>query len=985
MEWSKVYAYLIMGGIRLFFFTLFLFFVCALSGQEKLVQEGQFEAALNLTNQLLEKDSSSFALHHLKFQIFRNNRQDELAFQQARKNFQTFFHIATDEQKVILWLNWVEAAILVEKKDKRKSYLGAARQLLNREKKKRAHLLPYYWYLEGRALGRGNDLGKSFFLKALGHPVSDPYLLGRICRELGIYHRVIGDFTSSLNYYKKELQVYQNHYAADHFDIGSAQYGIGCIYYELIEYEKGLEHFLASYAIWKNYLEPTDTYMRYLTDAIGNLYWELGNNGKALEFFDFASKATENIEVHPKISVILSADSLLEEERFNEALEIYKDALAFRNSVHGKHHAITGACQSQIANTYLKKGALSQALDAYQKAFQSLVIGFESMDPQMNPDLSMQVSSKKYLVDAMVGKARTLKAIYQQTKNNSDLKLAFQTTLKALEMLENLRYTPLAEQSRFFWTQKYFPLFETALYLANQFNYQEQEYIQFVYPIMEKSKTLSLQSNLRLGEAYFSAHQPSDLIDQEYDIKKRIHDYQFRIDNIEKACWGLDSPKLKLWKEQLVNLNVEYESLLEQIRIEEPKYFNLKYGLDPVSIDKLTQNILRDNQSALIEFFEGEEHIYAICITAQNTFAHQIEKDKAFLQHLNTFLAEFYTPGKRLKDGKSNLQGFAQNAFFLYQQLLEPLLNKCAKSINKLFIIPDNKLFLIPFESLLLESAEETQDFQKLKFLVKDYFVTYAQSSSTLYYAHQQKSSKTFEYAYLGFAPTIFAVTDAGLSLNELTWNVGEVQSSAEIWQGRHFEQSSATKSKFIHNVDKSCILHIASHAILDNQNPMHSAIFFQDTASEHENILRTFDLYSLPIEAELVVLNACNTGVGKWERGEGMMSFERAFQYAGSPALVSSLWSIDDEATSQLTIHFFTYLQQGHPKDEALALAKRSYLGAADPLTRHPFFWAGLRLTGNTLPISRPTFFAKLPWMAILISTCLLILLFIWGRNKLI
>jgi len=99
-------------------------------------------------------------------------------------------------------------------------------------------------------------------------------------------------------------------------------------------------------------------------------------------------------------------------------------------------------------------------------------------------------------------------------------------------------------------------------------------------------------------------------------------------------------------------------------------------------------------------------------------------------------------------------------------------------------------------------------------------------------------------------------------------------------------------------------------------------------------------------------LLSACNTGVGQWKRGEGMMSLARAFQYIGCPSVVASLWNIDDIASANLLHTFYTELIQKKKKHEALRLAKLQYLDQADPLTSHPYFWAGFILIGETTPL---------------------------------
>ena len=101
-----------------------------------------------------------------------------------------------------------------------------------------------------------------------------------------------------------------------------------------------------------------------------------------------------------------------------------------------------------------------------------------------------------------------------------------------------------------------------------------------------------------------------------------------------------------------------------------------------------------------------------------------------------------------------------------------------------------------------------------------------------------------------------------------------------------------------------------------------------------------------------MAVLTACQTGVGKINKGEGVMSLSRAFTYAGCPSLVMSLWSIPNKSTSQLTESFFENLSKGLPKDKALQQTKLAYLENAPSYLSHPIYWAGLVATDDLSPV---------------------------------
>ncbi len=145
--------------------------------------------------------------------------------------------------------------------------------------------------------------------------------------------------------------------------------------------------------------------------------------------------------------------------------------------------------------------------------------------------------------------------------------------------------------------------------------------------------------------------------------------------------------------------------------------------------------------------------------------------------------------------------------------------------------------------------------------------------------------------------------------------------------------------------------LHIASHGLLDDRFPLDSALAFSIPErwreGEDNGLLQAWEIFEqVRIDADLVTLSACDTGLGQVLGGEGMMGLSRAFQYAGARSVLASLWSVSDESTSELMERFYGYLKQGQSKAEALRRAQLDLLH--DSEYSHPFHWAGFELVGD-------------------------------------
>ena len=138
-------------------------------------------------------------------------------------------------------------------------------------------------------------------------------------------------------------------------------------------------------------------------------------------------------------------------------------------------------------------------------------------------------------------------------------------------------------------------------------------------------------------------------------------------------------------------------------------------------------------------------------------------------------------------------------------------------------------------------------------------------------------------------------------------------------------------------------------------------------------------ELYQLNFPSDLVVLSACNTGIGTMESGEGMMSLSRALTYSGVKSSVYSLWQVPDKETSEIMISFYENLKNGQPKDEALANAKKEFL-ANNPMKQHPFYWAGFVVNGDISPIANPT--NNWIWFALAGGILIVILGFVFRKK---
>jgi len=207
-----------------------------------------------------------------------------------------------------------------------------------------------------------------------------------------------------------------------------------------------------------------------------------------------------------------------------------------------------------------------------------------------------------------------------------------------------------------------------------------------------------------------------------------------------------------------------------------------------------------------------------------------------------------------------------------------------------------------------------------------------------------------------------------------LTWSKYELNQISGITGGSYYYGKDATESRFKQELSSFKILHIASHTFINDSDPDLSYISFSTEDNTEDGHLNVFEIYNQKINAEMIILSSCNTGLGKIITGEGALSLARAFMYAGCPSIIMSLWDIDDRATSEVVVKFYQKLLEGKTKDESLREAKLNYLREADQYTANPLYWGGLVSIGNQVntKIERGKYDWNLP-VSIAISLLLL------------
>ena len=283
----------------------------------------------------------------------------------------------------------------------------------------------------------------------------------------------------------------------------------------------------------------------------------------------------------------------------------------------------------------------------------------------------------------------------------------------------------------------------------------------------------------------------------------------------------------------------------------------------------------------------------------------------------------------------------SDEARHLYDVLLGALPG--LQAAKQLIIVRDGQLHLVPFDALVDAAG---------RYVVESRAVVYAPSATSFVLLRTASKSKSSAQGLLAVGGVPYL--QSGTKLGDLPSSRDEARGAAAALPNRWntlLLGTEATETTFKKSVNHR-IIHLAVHAIANDKSPNRAAlILLSDPQHGEDGSLYPSEIVQLPLDADLVVLSACDTAVGPVEGEEGISTLARAFLLAGSRTVVSTLWTIDDDSTLYLMKVFYAELARHKSAPEALRVAKRNMLKAFGPRKAVPYYWAGLTVEGLAPP----------------------------------
>jgi CHAT domain-containing protein/Tfp pilus assembly protein PilF len=468
------------------------------------------------------------------------------------------------------------------------------------------------------------------------------------------------------------------------------------------------------------------------------------------------------------------------------------------------------------------------------------------------------------------------------------------------------------------------------------------------FSVLERSRARSFLVLLARRDLDLGTDVPAPLEERRLLLAA---DYEKVQDQLAKLDATARPEEAALLERRLVELRGLQETLREEVREASPRVAALR---DPVPLDVAGARATLETGELLLSYSVGETKTVLFALAPEGGLTtHVLPLGRAALTaKIETFRRLIL----RRRSGPVSAGPVLDAARGLGRDLLGPVAGRLSRA-RRVLVVPDGPLHVLPWGVLVRSKG---------RFLVEEKPLSVVSSATVL--AELRKTRRDPLAGPGGFvafgdpaypAPDGPQPTDARVraavlrgSLSPLPATRAEVEGIRGAAKGvSAFLGSEATEERAKAIGRDARIVHFACHGILDERNPLDSALALAipEKPGRDNGLLQAWEvLESIRLDADLVTLSACETALGVEERGEGIVGLTRAFQWAGARSVVASLWNVSDESTAELMKELYRRLAFGMPKDEALRLAQVSLVAKGGD-AGHPFFWAAFELLGDS------------------------------------
>jgi CHAT domain-containing protein/uncharacterized protein HemY len=793
--------------------------------------------------------------------------------------------------------------------------------------------------------------------------------------NIGAVYQEIGETQKALEKYSEALTIRRE--VGDRRGEASTLSNIGAVYLGIGETQKALEKFSEALPIRR---EVGDRRGEASTlSNIGTIYEFLGETRKALEKYNEALPIRR--AVGDRIGEAVTLKNIGEVYRSRgetqKALEKFNEALPISRAVGARR--VEAVTLNNIGGVYQSLGETRKALEKYNEALPIF-----------------------HFVGDRNGEAAALLGIAQVEQHHGNLTQACQTIEQAVGLIESLRTNIAGQELRasYFASQQEFYQSCIDVLMRMQMQNPAAAFDSLALEVSERARARSLLELLTESRADLRQGVDGSLLERERSLQRLLNAKaaaQFALLNRKHT-----PAQAEAFAREIASLTTEYNDLKAQIRSRSPRYAALTQP-QPLSLAEIQQLVL-DPDTLLLEYSLGDNASYLFVASQTSLTSHQLPK-RAEIEAATRLVRDLLTAPQPLPDDtaakyqarvrKAGADYWPQAAV-LSRMLLGPVASQL--SGKRLLIVADGALQYIPFGALPAPETEgqgdgETRrqgdkETRKIRnpqsairnpLIVSNEIVHLPSASALAVLRRELAGRRPAEKAVAVLADPVFSADDTriksggkkragGEAAPDLTRAIGDVRgdlrrllmtrNEAETilsvtpinagFKALDFQADRAMATGG--ELSRYRIVHFATHGLLNSQHPELSGLalsLVDERGRPQDGFLRLHEIFNLRLPAELVVLSACQTGLGKDVKGEGLVGLTRGFMYAGAARVVASLWRVDDTATAELMKLFYhRMLRDGMRPAAALREAQVGMWKRAPG--RLPYYWAGFVLQGE-------------------------------------
>lgn len=800
------------------------------------------------------------------------------------------------------------------------------------------------------------------------------YNIGRVYGELGQYQQALDSYNQARQLYRKITNP-----SAEAFTLTD----IGAIYDSFGEYQQALDAYNTALPLWREAGERQGE--ATTLNNIGKVYDDLGQYQLALDYYNKALPIYRELDDKSGLALTLNnlgnvyealGDKQKALDYYNQALPLWREAGLSRGEA---------TTLNNIGFVYAKSGEFNMALDSYDRGLplwqqvgdrrgeastlNNIGYVYASLgDSQKALDYYNEALPLREVVGDRAKEALTRYRIAIALRTQNNLDEALKEIEAAIKIIEDLRTNVTSQESRASFFAKVQDYYEFYIDLLMQLH-KERPNEGFDAKALQASERGRARSLLEiLNEANANIRQGADpqLLEREQTLQQQLNVLEER--RIQLLSGEYTEEQAQAINQEIEDLLSQYRRIQALLRATSPRYAALTQP-QPLTLSEIQQQVL-DDDTLLLEYSLGKERSYLWVVTKTSLTTYELPPREEIEQAAKQFRNALTVPSLRIRRSI-----FTKTSAALSELILAPVADQLGD--KRLLIVSDGALQYIPFAALAVpEPSPQTDNYVPL--VVKHEIVSLPSASTMSVLRRELAGRPPAEKTLVAIADPVFNKNDdrvktistpvssssapklerptrtSDIQFNRLPFTRQEAEEILalvpESEKTNAFGFSATRETATNGSLSQYRIVHFATHGILNSVNPELSGLVFSlvdERGKPLNGFLRLHEIFNLELPAELVVLSACETGLGQEIRGEGLVGLTRGFMYAGAARVVVSLWSVDDEATAQLMVNFYEkMLEEGLTPAAALRAAQIEMWQQQQ--WQAPFFWAAFTLQGE-------------------------------------